>query len=66
MSQQERLDKLVDIYSSMDSMQAANIFENMNRELAVAILGQMEDRDAAQLLENLPSDLAAELSAELR
>lgn len=66
MNQEERLQKLVDIYSSMDANQSAEIFETMNKDLAVAILGKMEDRDAAQLLENLQAELAAELSAELR
>ena len=59
---EERVDRLRAIYSEMDPYDAAPIFDNMDRELALLILTDISVRRAAAILQELDPYLAAELS----
>lgn len=46
----EKIEKLVEFYSNMKPENAAKIFETLDIDLAVAILGKMKKKDAANIL----------------
>jgi flagellar motility protein MotE (MotC chaperone) len=59
---QNRVDKLVDIYSNMKPLTAAKIFEEIDEDLAVEILGKMKKKSMAEILNLLKADKAQRLS----
>ncbi|MEQ1877499.1 MAG: hypothetical protein ABL958_12710 [Bdellovibrionia bacterium] len=59
---QNRVDKLVDIYSNMKPQTAAKVFEEIDEDLAVEILGKMKKKNMAEILNLLKADKAQRLS----
>lgn len=53
-----KLDTLVQMYSNMKPQQAAKIFETMDEDLAVEILGRMKKKNAADLMNLLKAEKA--------
>ncbi len=66
MSEAERLDKLVRIYSEMDPEEAADIFGALDRDLALTLLKNLKEDQTAAILTNLSSEEAAAFSSDLR
>ena len=58
----ERVGKLVDFYSNMKPAQAAQVFAEINEDLAVEILGRMKKKNAAAIMNLLKPDKAQVLS----
>lgn len=58
----ERVGKLVEFYSNMKPQSAAKVFEDMNEDLAVEILGSMKKKNAASIMNLLKTDKAQVLS----
>lgn len=59
---QEKVNKLVDLYSNMKPKQAADIIGSINEELAVEVLAKMKKKNAAEVMNLLPQDKARILS----
>jgi flagellar motility protein MotE (MotC chaperone) len=59
---QEKVNKLVDLYSNMKPKQAAEILGTINEDLAVEVLAKMKKKSAAEIMNLLPSDKAKVLS----
>lgn len=59
---QEKVTKLVDLYSNMKPKQAAEILGTINEDLAVEVLAKMKKKNAAEIMNLLPSDKAKVLS----
>lgn len=59
---QEKVTKLVDLYSNMKPKQAADIIGSINEELAVEVLAKMKKKNAAEIMNLLPQDKAKVLS----
>lgn len=59
---QEKVDKLVQVYSSMKSVQAAKVIETLNEDLAVEILDKMKKKSAAEILDMMNAKKARRLS----
>lgn len=59
---QEKVTKLVDLYSNMKPKQAADILGSLNEELAVEVLAKMKKKSAAEIMNLLPPDKARVLS----
>jgi flagellar motility protein MotE (MotC chaperone) len=59
---QEKVTKLVDLYSNMKPKQAADIISSINEELAVEVLAKMKKKNAAEVMNLLPADKAKVLS----
>ena len=59
---QERVQKLVDVYSNMKPANAAQVFEKLDEDLAVEVLGNMKKKSAADILNLLPPEKAQKLS----
>jgi flagellar motility protein MotE (MotC chaperone) len=59
---QDRVDKLVTMYANMKPASAANVFKDLNEDLAVEILGKMKQKNAAEILNLLPSEKAQRIS----
>jgi flagellar motility protein MotE (MotC chaperone) len=62
---QEKVAKLVDVYSNMKPSQAAKVIENLNEDLAVAVLDRMKKKNAADILNMMSSEKAKALSEML-
>ena len=58
----ERVDKLVQVYSSMKAPQAAKVIESLNEDLAVEILDKMKKKSAAEILDTMSAKKARRLS----
>ncbi|KYG66200.1 hypothetical protein AZI86_03830 [Bdellovibrio bacteriovorus] len=58
----EKVDTLVQMYSNMKAPQAAKVFETMDEDLAVEILGRMKKKNAADIMNLLKPDKAQVLS----
>jgi flagellar motility protein MotE (MotC chaperone) len=56
---------LAEIYTEMDTVEAARILEKMNEGEVLEILAVMDVRTAARILEALPTERAASLSRRL-
>lgn len=54
----EKIDTLVQMYSNMKAPQAAKIFETMDEDLAVEILGKMKKKNAADIMNLLKAEKA--------
>jgi len=59
---QEKVNKLVDLYSNMKPKQAADILVSLNEELAVEVLAKMKKKNAAEIMNLLPAEKARVLS----
>lgn len=58
----EKINKLVDFYSNMKPAQAAQVFAEINEDLAVEVLGRMKKKNAAAIMNLLKPDKAQVLS----
>lgn len=61
-SDKEKVDNLVQMYSNMKAPQAAKVFENLDEDLAIEILGKMKKKNAADIMNLLKPDKAQILS----
>lgn len=59
---EQKVDSLTQMYSSMKPPQAAKVFENMDEDLAVEILGRMKKKNAADVLNLLKPEKAQAIS----
>jgi len=59
---QEKVTKLVDLYSNMKPKQAAEVLGSINEDLAVEVLAKMKKKSAAEIMNLLPADKAKVLS----
>ena len=62
---QEKVMKLVDVYSSMKPTSASKVIESLNEDLAVAILDKMKKKNAAEILNTMSGPKAKRLSEML-
>ncbi|MFS4459440.1 MotE family protein [Bdellovibrio sp. HCB2-146] len=58
----QKIDTLVQMYSNMKAPQAAKVFETMDEDLAVEILGRMKKKNAADIMNLLKPEKAQVLS----
>jgi flagellar motility protein MotE (MotC chaperone) len=58
----KKIDTLVQMYSDMKAPQAAKVFETMDEDLAVDILGRMKKKNAADIMNLLKPEKAQSLS----
>ncbi|WP_321533215.1 hypothetical protein [uncultured Desulfuromonas sp.] len=58
-----KIAELSQMYNKMDSAQAARIIQELDRELAIGILGGMKAKSAGKVLANIGGEKAARLSA---
>ncbi len=58
----QKVDTLVQMYSNMKAPQAAKVFETMDEDLAVEILGRMKKKNAADIMNLLKPEKAQLLS----
>jgi flagellar motility protein MotE (MotC chaperone) len=59
---QEKVSQLVEVYSNMKAQNAAKVFEEINEDLAVEVLGKMKKKNMADILNLLKPDKAQRLS----
>jgi flagellar motility protein MotE (MotC chaperone) len=59
---QEKVTKLVDLYSNMKPKQAADVIGSINEDLAVEVLAKMKKKSAAEIMNLLPQEKARVLS----
>jgi flagellar motility protein MotE (MotC chaperone) len=59
---QQKVDKLVDFYSTMKPQQAAKVIETLNEDLAVEVLDKMKKKNAAEIMNALDAKKARRLS----
>lgn len=59
---QEKVTKLVDLYSNMKPKQAADVIGTINEDLAVEVLAKMKKKNAAEIMNLLSPDKARALS----
>ncbi len=62
---QEKVEKLVQFYSTMKAQQAARVIESLNEELAVEVLDRMKKKSAAEIMNSLDPKKAKKLSEML-
>ena len=59
---QAKVDKLVDFYSTMKPQQAAKVIESLNEDLAVNVLDKMKKKNAAEVLNVMDAKKARRFS----
>jgi flagellar motility protein MotE (MotC chaperone) len=59
---QEKVDKLVQFYSTMKPEQAAKVIESLNEDLAVEVMDKMKKKSAAAIMDSLKPEKARRLS----
>lgn len=59
---EEKVDKLVAVYSNMKPQQAAKVMEKIDEELAIRVLAKMKKKSAAEVLNLLEPEKAKRLS----
>ena len=59
---EEKMKKLVDLYSNMKAQQAAKVLETVDEDLAIEIIGRMKKKNAAAVLNLIHPDKAKRLS----
>ena len=59
---QEKVTKLVDLYSNMKPKQAADVIGSINEDLAIEVLAKMKKKSAAEIMNLLPPEKARTLS----
>ncbi len=62
---QEKVAKLVDVYSNMKPSQASKVIETLHEDLAVTILDRMKKKNAAEILNTMSAGKARKLSEML-
>lgn len=62
---EQRVAKLVELYSNMKPKQAADVIANLTDDLAISVLAGMKKKNAAAIMDLLPSDRARLLSEKL-
>lgn len=62
---QEKVAKLVDVYSNMKPVSASRVIETLNEDLAVTILDRMKKKNAAEILNMMSAAKARKLSEML-
>lgn len=62
---QQRVAKLVELYSNMKPKQAADIIASLTDDLAISVLASMKKKNAASIMDLLPADRARLLSEKL-
>ena len=62
---QEKVEKLVQFYSTMKAQQAAKVIESLNEDLAVEVLDKMKKKSAAEIMNSLDAKKAKKLSEML-
>ena len=62
---QEKVDKLVQFYSTMKPQQAAKVIESVNEDLAVEVMDKMKKKSAAEIMNALKPEKARRLSEML-
>ena len=62
---QEKVDKLVQFYSTMKPQQAAKVIESLNEDLAVEVMDKMKKKSAAEIMNALKPEKARRLSEML-
>jgi len=58
----ERVEQLVQFYSTMKPQQAAKIIESLNEDLAVEVLVKMKKKSAAEIMNLINAEKAQRLS----
>ncbi|MGZ3780973.1 MAG: MotE family protein [Pseudobdellovibrionaceae bacterium] len=58
----QKVDTLVQMYTNMKAPQAAKVFETMDEDLAIQILGRMKKKNAADIMNLLKAEKAQTLS----
>ncbi|OQY19097.1 MAG: hypothetical protein B6I36_05065 [Desulfobacteraceae bacterium 4572_35.1] len=61
--EEAKVQELSQMYNKMDSVKAASIISELDRELAIGILGGMKAKSAGKVLANIGGKKAAQLSA---
>lgn len=59
---QQKVDKLVEFYSTMKPQQAAKVIETLNEDLAVEVLDKMKKKNAAEIMNALDAKKSRRLS----
>ena len=59
---QEKVEKLVQFYSTMKPPQAAKVIESLNEDLAVEVMDKMKKKNAAEIMNALDAKKARRLS----
>jgi flagellar motility protein MotE (MotC chaperone) len=59
---QQKVESLVSVYSSMKPVQAAKVIEGINEDLAVEVLGKMKNKSAAEILNLMDAEKAKRIS----
>jgi flagellar motility protein MotE (MotC chaperone) len=54
----KKVETLVQMYSNMKPQQAAKVFETMDEDLAVEILGRMKKKNAAEIMKLIKAEKA--------
>ena len=62
---QQRVAKLVELYSNMKPKQAADVIANLTDDLAISVLAGMKKKSAAAIMDLLPAERAKLLSEKL-
>jgi flagellar motility protein MotE (MotC chaperone) len=62
---QEKVAKLIDVYSNMKPASASRVIETLNEDLAVTILDRMKKKNAAEILNMMSAQKAKKLSEML-
>lgn len=62
---EQKVNKLVDLYSSMKPKQAADIIVGLDDDLAVQVLGGMKKKSAAAIMDVMPTEKAKVISEKL-
>lgn len=62
---QEKVAKLIDVYSNMKPVSASRVIETLNEDLAVTILDRMKKKNAAEILNMMSAQKAKKLSEML-
>ena len=61
-SDSQKVDNLVQVYSNMKPIQAAKVFESMDEDLVIEILGRMKKKNAADILNLVKIEKAQKFS----
>ncbi len=63
--QEDRIKKLVDLYSAMGVSKAADVMEKLESRLLIKIIKGMDEEVAAEIMGEMSAELVAEISTQL-
>ncbi len=63
--QKERVQSLVKIYSGMKPKQASRIFDTLNMDILLAVIGKMSERKTSPILANMNPEKARKITIKL-